>query len=214
MPVLPMRRAGGYNRFQDREVSAIDSKFAGRTLGSVTICAPPADEYPGQRSQHTEARLVEKQNYRTISLMTAATESNIVLKTCELIVAHFKNLLELNTYGFNSRIFEHMLHPEQKFVFAGTSTSVREDTPTHPEHVVPCAMMITECKRMLEEQRQSQTEVARLLAKHWKVAIITKEEQRRLDFDLGLKSSMPAGWTFEEGDTFARLNVAGISLNS
>jgi hypothetical protein len=67
---------------------------------------------------------------------------------------------------------------------------------------------------MLEEQKQSQAEVARLLAKHWKVALITKEEQRRLDFELGLKSSMPAGWTFEKGDTFARLNVAGITLNS
>jgi hypothetical protein len=105
-----------------------------------------------------------------------------------------------------------MLHPECEFVFAGISTKVGTDTPTHPEHVVPCAMLVTECQRLIKEGKCSNQEIARLLQKHWRVAIITKDEQKRLDSDLKLKSKMPPGWRFENGDTFARLTIAKIEL--
>lgn len=144
--------------------------------------------------------------------MNQKTQHQIVYKTCLLLVRHFKNLTELDSYGFNSRIFEHMLHPERHFVFAGTSASVTPDAKTHPEHIVPCAVMIHECKRLIKEGLLPEEEIAALLQKHWKVAIITKEEQKCLDFEKGLKSTMPDGWRFEDGDTFARLNNAGIRL--
>lgn len=141
-----------------------------------------------------------------------AIEHDIVFKTCQLLVSHFRNLVELDTWGFNSRIFEYMLHPENRFVFAGTSVSVSSETKTHPEHVVPCAFMIEECKRMIREKLHKDDEIAALLQRHWKVATITKEEQERLDFQLGLKSKMPPNWRFEDGDTYARLKLAGITL--
>ena len=139
-------------------------------------------------------------------------EHDIVFKTCQLLVSHFRNLVELDTCGFNSRIFEHMLHPENRFVFAGTSISVNSETKTHPEHVVPCAFMIEECKRLIRERLHTDFEIAALLQRHWKVATITKIEQANLDYELGLKSKMPPGWKFEDGDTYARLKLAGVTL--
>lgn len=140
---------------------------------------------------------------------------DVVYQTCILLVAHFRNLIHHGKdLGFHTRLFSHMLHPEDQFVFAGRSIKVGADTPTHPEHVVPCAMLITECQRLIREDNCSDEEIARLLQKHWKVATISKDEQTRLDFELKLKSKMPPGWTFENGDTFARFSLAEIRLLS
>lgn len=143
-----------------------------------------------------------------------AGNPNIVQKTCCLLISHFRNLVEHGGFGFHTRLFSHMLHPEHRFVFAGESQAVTEGTSRHPEHVVPCAKLITECQRLIREGSLSDEEIASLLSKHWKVATITKEEQRLLDYELGLKSDMPSGWRFEDGDTFARFSLAGIVLAS
>ena len=144
--------------------------------------------------------------------MADSHRKEIVRKTCILLVSHFRNLGEYGDLGFNSRIFSHMLHPERHFVSAGISQSVKDGTPTHPEHLVPCATLITECKRMIREGIHSDETIASLLQRHWKVATITKEERDRLDFRLKYKSTMPPGWRFEDGDTFARFIEAEIIL--
>ena len=139
----------------------------------------------------------------------------IVVETCKLIIHHYRNLIQYSpdrSIGFNTRIFSHMLHPELHFVSAGKSTEVNGESATHPEHIVPCAVLIAESKRLIREGKLSDDEIAKLLAKHWKVATITKAEAHRLDYELGLKSNMPDGWSFEHGDTLERLNTAGIKL--
>jgi hypothetical protein len=148
------------------------------------------------------------------AIIMSTGNAGIVQKTCHLLVCHFRNLLEYGDFGFHTRLFSHMLHPEHRFVFAGRSQAVTNDTPTHPEHVVPCATLITECQRLISEGALSDEEIAALLHKHWKVAAITKKEQQRLDYAHGFKSKMPPGWRFEDGDTFARFAVAGIVLVS
>ncbi len=65
---------------------------------------------------------------------------------------------------------------------------------------------------MIREAKFADHEIAGLLKKHWKVANITKDEQHKLDHEYCLKSEMPYDWRFEDGDTFARLKLAGISL--
>lgn len=139
---------------------------------------------------------------------------DFVYETCLLLVAHFRNIIQFSEkgFGFNTRIFSHILHPEKEFVYAGQSKNVNTETPTHPEHVVPCATLITECQRLIRAGTLSDEEIATLLQKHWKLATITKEEQGILDLKLGHKSTMPANWDFETGDTFARLKEAGIVL--
>lgn len=140
--------------------------------------------------------------------------SDIVYETCLLLVTHFRNLVQLskNGYGFNSRIFSHILHPEKEFVYAGQSEKVTTETPTRPEHVVPCAVLRDECKRLIKAGTHSDEQIAQLLQKHWKIAIITKKEQETLDFELGYKSIMPNSWTFETGNTFERFKRANIIL--
>jgi len=149
-------------------------------------------------------------------LMAVNNEKDIVFETCKLIIRHYRNLIEYNPqppyHGFNTRLFSHMLHPEARFVHLGQSDKVGPETPTHPEHVVPCAVLNTESQRLILENKLSDDEIASLLQKHWKVATITKKEAEYLDGELKLKSVMPEGWDFESGDTLARLRTAKINL--
>ena len=144
--------------------------------------------------------------------MSYDKRNDIVYETCVILVRHFRNLIKGGRRGFHSRIFSYMLHPEDEFVNAGRSVKATTETPTHPEHVVPCAVLISESCRLIEEGALSDEEIASLLQKHWKIATIAKFEQEYLDSELKYKSVMPSGWTFENGDTFARLDEAGISL--
>ena len=146
--------------------------------------------------------------------MPTSNSIDVVYETCLLLVAHFRNLNQHGKSDVHTRIFSHMLHPEEKFVYAGKSEKVGTDTPTHPEHVVPCKKLIEECQGLIGEGKHSDEQIASLLQKHWKVATITKAEQKHLDYHLGYKSSMPVGWTFESGDTFERFKLAGIVLLS
>jgi hypothetical protein len=107
-----------------------------------------------------------------------------------------------------------MLHWEFDFVGIGQSTEVTNESGFHPEHVVPCAVLISETCRLIEGNVLNDTEIAKLLQKHWKIVRITKEQARQIDFGLGYKSTMPTGWCFEFGETLARLNEAEITLVS
>jgi hypothetical protein len=141
-------------------------------------------------------------------------QEELVYQTCILLIKHFKNLIDAEHIGFNSRIFQHMLHWEYDFVGIGHSAEVNLEAEIHPhpEHVVPCAFLIEESRRLIIEGRLSDEEIARLLQKHWKIARITREQARYIDFELGYKSTMPPGWSFENGDTLARLNLANIAI--
>lgn len=136
-----------------------------------------------------------------------------VYKTALLLVEHFKDCMERDDRGIHSRIFSTILHPEPVFVVAGQSQSVVDGAMKHPEHVVPCAFMIEESRRLIK-QSVPVSEIAKLLAKHWKIVYISKQEANHLDSKKGLnlKSTMPEGWGFETGDTFDRLNKANIKV--
>ncbi|MCC2636588.1 MAG: hypothetical protein K0Q68_307 [Moraxellaceae bacterium] len=139
---------------------------------------------------------------------------DILYKTSLLLVQHFKQRLEnKGVLGIHSRIFSIILHPEQSLTLIGRSRAVIDEEPIHPEHVVPCAVLIRESCRLIEAGVPDTT-IAALLAKHWRIAHISKNEAARLDGKAGLnlKSEMPEGWCFETGDTLARLQKAEIAL--
>ncbi len=139
------------------------------------------------------------------------TKDEVVYETCLLIVRHFRNLLQYKINGFNTRLFSHMLHPERDFVFLGTSVEAKSASQLHPEHVVPCAVLIGECCRLISEG-QADEMVAKLLRKHWKIALITKEQATELDHTRKWKSTMPPDWNFETGDTLERFDLANIQI--
>lgn len=138
-----------------------------------------------------------------------------VYKTALLLVEHFDYCIQRDGKGIHSRVFSHILHPEEYFVAVGSSREVTEGAAPHPEHIVPCSTLISESFRLLKE-RIPKSEIAALLAKHWKIVYISKEQARILDTKKGgglnLQYKMPPGWNFETGDSYARLNLAKIEV--
>lgn len=132
--------------------------------------------------------------------------------TCRLLVDHFYNIanLDSNGYGFNSRIFTHILHPENKFILAGYSQESLQTGERQLEHIVPCKVLYEETRRLLSEGRLTRVEISELLQKHWRVAYISSRERKCLDSKH--KCDMPIGWCFETGDTLERLKLANIQL--
>ena len=107
--------------------------------------------------------------------------------------------------GAHTRLFETLI-PES-YVLIGRSSK----GDSHREHVVPCAW-IRDRSIELFEQGKSIDEVARFIETHLKVVKISEEERSLLDFEMGLKTTMPSGW--EPGDVMSRLTAAGIVLVS
>ena len=134
-------------------------------------------------------------------------------RACKALIGLFRDQIEEGSECVHSRIFNYILHPESKYVSCGFSLEAKASQATHPEHDVPCAFLIKECFRLIKEGSLSDNKIAKLLQKHWKIATISKAEAKRLDSELGLKSTMPEGWRFEDGDPFARLEIAGIKID-
>ena len=106
----------------------------------------------------------------------------VVFQTCLLLIKHFRNLIEFQNetnqirLGYNSRIFEYMLHKEDSFVFLGESEKAAATTDRcRLEHVVPCSYMIDELDKLIKQKDYSDEELATALQKNWKVARITLE---------------------------------------
>lgn len=135
-------------------------------------------------------------------------------RACLALVTLFRAQAKANLKNVHSRVFNYILHPEQHYVHVGQSVNVKADVATHPEHVVPCAVLVKECFRLIESGMSTDDEIAAMLQRHWKIVTITKTEAKRLDQEFKLKSKMPDDWSFETGDTFARLENAGIVLLS
>ena len=142
------------------------------------------------------------------------TKEQITLRICKLIVRLIRNHVEEDRGGPHTRIFTHMLHPEQDYVLTGISSNFSEGKDRHVEHVVPCVVMISMTKELIQEGRLSDEQLAILMMRNWKVAILTKEEAKTIDQKLGLKTRMPESWSYEHGDPMARLTAAGITLIS
>lgn len=144
--------------------------------------------------------------------MTTYAKEQIVHRTCLVLVRHIRNHVEEGRGGIHTRLFSHILHPEVDYVYAGRSPEAVTDLDIHPEHVVPCAVLVDETRRLVIENKLNDDEIAQLLQRHWKIALITKKQARDIDVNLGYKSSMPRDWCFETGDTFARLKLAEIAI--
>ena len=78
------------------------------------------------------------------------------------------------------------------------------------EHAVPCDLLYREAVVMYEEGKPLY-EIAAMFKNNLAIVLITPEEARLLDSELGLKTEMPTGWSL--GDSiFERFNFANIKL--
>ena len=106
----------------------------------------------------------------------------------------------------HTRTFE-ILVPDE-FVIDGQSVK----GGNYREHVVPCATIRAGCKEMYANGA-SIADVTKMIDKYLRIVLITPEEAKHLDQALGLKTVMPSGWVFGDGDPLERLKVAGIVLS-
>lgn len=108
--------------------------------------------------------------------------------------------------GMDTRFFEvPMIH--DSIVMKGKSVNGGE----YREHIVPKVLLRDECLKMYD--RGATLEAVKLMLNRYLwIVEITKEEASQLDNNHGLKTKMPDGWVFGEGDPLARLKFAGIEL--
>ena len=144
-------------------------------------------------------------------------KNKLIFQTCLLLVRHITNLVEHEKstgvrIGYHSRIFDSLLHPQEYFISLGKSEKLLDGVQGRIEHVVPCAYIVEKLEELIKEQKYTQEELAHALQKNWKVAHITKEEAKFMDFNLKLKSTMPKDWDFMTGRPEIRLEAAGIRL--
>jgi hypothetical protein len=84
--------------------------------------------------------------------------------------------------------------------------------PVWREHTNPCDWIVATGFKMYSVGKTI-PEVAEMIKRNLKIAIISKKEQELLDYELGLKTTMPLG--FEDGhDPLSRLFYAGIVLEN
>lgn len=83
------------------------------------------------------------------------------------------------------------------------------------EHVIPRLVICNKCHEMFASGHDF-ISVSAFIQKHLMIVRISKKERDLLDLNanLGLRTKMPDGWTFENGDPFARLRLANIKLNT
>lgn len=109
----------------------------------------------------------------------------------------------------HSRIFDTLVHAS--LINEGTSIN----GGGHLEHLVPCALLRDRAFEMFHLSGEGEAaiqSVAKMLQKYLRVAKISKEEAKKIDFVLGHKTKMPDGWNFETGCVMARLDAAGVQL--
>ena len=111
----------------------------------------------------------------------------------------------------DSRSFEHFLTDFQ------TPTGFAKSGGSGREHVVPLALLRDRAFGRFG-LGATVADVARELGPFFVIVKITEEERKRMDNGpalggLGLKSKMPGGWSFDGGDPYARLRLAGIDFD-
>lgn len=105
----------------------------------------------------------------------------------------------------HSRIFDTLVF--DVYIHMGTS----KNGGGHREHLVPCAYIRDLAFEMFWAGKDVEN-VASMIERLLRVADITKEEARRIDIELGLKSTMPKGWDPKTDSVLARLEAGGIQL--
>ena len=134
----------------------------------------------------------------------AFNQEGYFYKTAKIIrfavVNEYPHLLNRTALGFDA---------VDDLIIIGESTSVTEEN-RYREHIVPCDFIIREAVEMVKENC-TDTEIASMIKNNLSIVIISNEEAKKLDSELGLKTDMPKDWKIGN-DIFARLEAAKITV--
>jgi hypothetical protein len=104
----------------------------------------------------------------------------------------------------HTRLFETLIRDD--YVIHGSSGL----GGTYREHAVPLSLIRDHCLLLLGDGK-SDDEVAAFIEEHLRIVLMTKQEAKHIDLELGFRTKMPPGW--EVGDApLARFKTAGISI--
>jgi len=79
------------------------------------------------------------------------------------------------------------------------------------EHIIPRKVIVDKCHQMFRNG-QDDSAAKTLIQENVRIIYISKKEAQTLNNSdqLNLRQCMPSGWTFETGDKYARIKMAGI----
>lgn len=89
-------------------------------------------------------------------------------------------------------------------------SAMRTTDQSYREHPVPCIMIHNELIAMYL-RKCSLTEMAQFLKQHLAIILVHPKEAEKMDSELGLRTTMPEGWTWG-GNIFARLDSAEVKV--
>lgn len=111
------------------------------------------------------------------------------------------------TASVHSRLFDTLVYPEY------ITLEKSKNGSGHKEHLVPCALLRDRAFEMYWDGK-TEKDVAQMLERLLRMAHITPAEAHHLDHKLGHKLTMPDDWNWETGSVMARLEAAGIELET
>jgi len=129
------------------------------------------------------------------------------------VIKHFydEQAEEFKTKGeirLHSTVFEHLIFDE--YINLGKSeAAVEQGGRPYKEHVVPYAY-IRNLSFRLYQQGRTENEVANMVGRLLKIALITPDEASLINKKY--KSNMPANWNWEKDSITRRLDDCGIRL--
>lgn len=106
--------------------------------------------------------------------------------------------------GGHSRLFDYLI--PDSYITKGESKNGKG----HREHIVPCALIRCHAYSMFNDSYLIE-DVANMIKDNLIIVHITKEEQNRLDYELGYKHTMPENWEFGH-DPYKRLEMGDIEV--
>jgi hypothetical protein len=90
------------------------------------------------------------------------------------------------------------------------SINKKTDNRTYREHLVPCIMLHNKIIQKIIDKNDDK-HIAELIATYLKIAYITTADQKTLDYELNLRTTMPDDWTWGD-DVNTRLTFANIEI--
>jgi hypothetical protein len=83
------------------------------------------------------------------------------------------------------------------------------------EHIIPRRVIVEKCHEIFRNGGDA-GDAEKLILENLRIVWISKREAERLNksANLNLRQTMPEGWSFETGDKYARLRMAGIEFVS
>jgi hypothetical protein len=133
------------------------------------------------------------------------TAEEMLLRSCRRIASCMHSMWEETGSSDTRLLIEPLV--SNKLITVGQSRK----GAVHREHVVPRVFICHECHRRFAAN-QSIDEVAKFIAAHLRVIMISREEQIHLDQTLRLRETMPSDWTVGS-DIYARLRAANIEFD-